>query len=95
MARGTNIRLRKPTDISAKVALAVQYAVPDISAFDDPGVAQMFGERVVMPASYPFARSKLFDLTADTGVPPILLDLIDLNRRAPVPIPPTPRAAED
>lgn len=67
-------------DITTRVAVGVMYAVPDTNAFRDEAVVRTFGERIALPAAYPFARSKLFDLTVDSGVPPVVLDLIDLGR---------------
>lgn len=67
-------------DIFARVVVLVQYNVPDVDAFSDTAVAQVFGERVALPAGYPFARSKLFEMTVDTGVPAVTMGMMDPSR---------------
>lgn len=67
-------------DLVTRVAIAAQYLCPDTSRFSDPEVARLFGEKVATPAIYPFARAKMWEITTDTGVPPVMLNLIDMTR---------------
>ena len=46
---------------------------------------RIFGEMVALPATYPFARAKLHEITIDTGIPPVLLGILDMTRTALAP----------
>lgn len=67
-------------DLTVTAALAIMYVVPDVTVFEDNDVQRTFGERIALPACYPFLRSKIFEMTTDCGAPPVMLNLIDLGR---------------
>lgn len=67
-------------DLRASTVVAVEYRISDVHPFGDAAVAQLFGERVALPAAYPFARSKLLELTWDSGVSPVIINILDMAR---------------
>ena len=64
-------------DITATVAVLVQYSIPEPDPLTDVAVAMAFAQRVAIPAAYPFARAKMHEVTIDSGTSPILLNVLD------------------
>ena len=70
-------------DLSASVTVGLLYRSEKPSDFDTDEAARAFGELVALPAAYPYARSKLQEITVDSGTAPVLLGLLDLTRATP------------
>lgn len=62
-------------DVEAAVAVVTVYGVGSLDAFEDAEVQRTFGELVALPAAYPYARTKIHELTSGMAVPPFILDL--------------------
>ncbi|MCW2521795.1 MAG: hypothetical protein JWO63_130 [Frankiales bacterium] len=72
------VEISRP-DLDAHVVMAIIYTIPDSTVFEDPDVVRVFGEKVAIPAAYPFARGKMNEITQETGVAPVMLDLLDVS----------------
>jgi hypothetical protein len=81
VAYRVTIGVERP-DMSVSVSVVAVYSSDEPSAFRSPDLAQAFGEMIALPAAYPFARAKLHEITVDTGVPPVLLGILDMTRTA-------------
>ena len=66
-------------DLEASVGVVVGYTVPRSDLWDDDYVTAVFAERIAFPAAYPFARAKLFQMTVDFGVRPVVLDVVAMG----------------
>jgi preprotein translocase subunit SecB len=64
------------SDVTAQVSVVAVYGIADDAGWRNQDVQRTFGELVALPAAYPYARTKLHNLTADMGVPPLVLSLI-------------------
>jgi preprotein translocase subunit SecB len=69
------VSIQRP-DLNASVAIAVHFEVDDEKPFMDTGAAKVFVENVALPVAYPYARSKLSEITQDMGTPGVTLALI-------------------
>jgi hypothetical protein len=64
----------KRLDVDTTVAVITVYRLEGAhDAFDDGDVQRTFGELVALPAAYPYARTKIHELTSGMAVPPLIL----------------------
>jgi len=65
-------------DLHCIATVVIGYTLPDADGlWQDSDVAQVFAERVVIPAVYPYVRERFHHLSLDTGARPLLLGVLD------------------
>jgi hypothetical protein len=64
------------SDVTARVSVIVAYGVTDGEPWKNEEVQRTFGELVALPAAYPYARTKIQNLTSEMNVPPLILSLV-------------------